>query len=330
MKKYMKAMIPVLLFGALASGCGSTTNGSASSNQKDSATSSSQGKPKVGVVFKALNDEYWKIMQAGAEAAGKKYGVDVEVAGPADETQVIQQVSMIEDDITKKVSALAVAPSQPATVLPAFQKAKQANIPLVLIDSDASFPDKVSFVGTGNFEAGKQAGKFIASKLQKGDKVAIIRGSLGDNTHDERTNGAEEALKAAGINIASVQPADSDRNKALSVMENILQTQPDIKAVYGTSDEMALGALRALKSEHSKAFVVGFNGSSNALDSIKAGDMTASIAQDPYKIGYLGVEAAVKAMKKEAVDKRIDSGTKVITKDNVVEFENNLKQILGK
>lgn len=326
----MKVIIPVLLFGALASGCGSAANQASSTSQKNSSASTTQGKPKVGVVFKAISDEYWQIMKAGAEAAGKKYDVDVQVVGPADETQVMQQVSMIEDDITQNVSALAVAPSQPATVLPAFEKAKQAHIPVVLIDSDANFSDKVSFVGTGNLAAGKQAGEYIASKLQKGDKVAIIRGALGDNTHDERTNGAEEALKAAGMNVVAVQPADSDRSKALSVMQNILQTQHDIKAVYGTSDEMALGALRALQAVHSKALVVGFNGSSNALDSIKAGNMTASIAQDPYKIGYLGVEAAVKAMKKEKVDKRIDSGTKVITKDNAVEFENNLKKILGK
>jgi ribose transport system substrate-binding protein len=316
----------VLGLGVLLSGCGSSASPSASNDAK----SSSSGKTKVAVVLKSLNSDYWKIVEAGAKAAAQKYNVDVEVLGPSAETEVEKQVSLIEDQITNKVNALVVAPSQPASEISVLQKAKEANIPVVLADTDADFPDKVSFVGTGNLAAGKQAGEYLASQLHKGDKVAIIRGAMGDRTHDERTQGAEEALKAAGIEIATVQPADSDRNKALSVMENILQSNPDVKGVFGTNDEMALGAERAAEQAKAKLVIVGLDGSPNALDSIKSGGMAASVAQDPYQIGFLSVEAAVKAVKGEKVEKRIDSGTEVITQKNVNDQIAKLNKILGK
>lgn len=314
----------VLSFSLLLSGCGS------SADQSSGQVNSSNSEPKVSVVLKALNSEYWKLVQQGAIDAGKKHGVAVTVMGPASETEVEKQVSLIQDQITNKVNALVVAPSQPATVLNALQQAKNNNIKVVFADTDADYQDKVSFVGTANFDAGKAGGQFIASKLQKGDKVAIIRGALGDKTHDDRANGAEEALKEAGITIATVQPADSDRAKAMSVMENILQSNSDIKAAFVTSEDMALGALRAVQSKNEDIMVIGFDGTSEGLKSIKDGGLTAEVAQDPYMIGYLGAEAAVKAIKGESVEQRIDSGAKVITKDNVDEVLNKINELVGK
>ncbi|WP_047150986.1 sugar ABC transporter substrate-binding protein [Aneurinibacillus tyrosinisolvens] len=323
----------ILGLGVLLSGCGSTSSeagaNQSTSNSNDSKSASNE-KIKVGVVLKAANSEYWKLVQSGAQDAGKKYGAVVNVLGPAAETDVEKQVSMIEDQIITKVNAIAVAPSQPTAVLTSFEKAKQSNIPVVLIDSDADFPDKVTYVGTGNLAAGKQGGEFLASKLHKGDKVAIIRGALGDKTHDDRTKGAEEGLKAGGINVDIVQSADSDRAKALSAMENILQSNPDIKAVFVTNEEMALGALRAVQSKNSKIMVVGFDGTSEGLNSIKSGGLTAEVAQDPYMIGFLGVESAVKAVKGETVEKRIDSGAKIISKENAEEAITQINQHLGK
>jgi ribose transport system substrate-binding protein len=322
-------MISVLGAGLVMGGCSNSASQGASKTASGSNKSASNEEVKVSVVLKALNSEYWKLVQRGAMDAGKKEGVTVDVMGPSAETDVQKQVTLIQDQITNNVNALVVAPSQPATVLNVLQQANKNKIPVILADTDANYAEKVSFVGTGNIVAGQEGGKYMANKLHKGDKVAIIRGALGDKTHDDRTKGAEKALKAAGIKVVTIQPADSDRAKAMNVMQNILQSNPGIKAVFVTSDDMALGALRAVQSKNSKVMVVGFDGTSEGLNSIKSGGLDAEVAQDPYKIGYMAVDAAVKAIHGQSVDKRIDSGANVITKENVDESLSKIKQYVG-
>lgn len=329
MKRYGK-LLSVLTITAVMSaffvGCG---NKAATDTQQ--ASDKKDGKANVAVVLKALNSDYWKIVQAGAMDAAKELGVEVKVLGPNDETDIAGQTSLMEDQIVKKVSVLVVAPSQPSAALATFDKADAAKIPVILIDTDAKWDKKKAFVGTGNLAGGQLGGKFLAEKIGKGSEVVIIRGALGDATHDERVNGAKQELEAAGVKIVEVQPANSDRNKAMSVMENLLQTHPDVKGVFCSNDEMALGALRAIKQANkANVAVVGFDGSPDAMKSIKAGELTASVAQSPYNIGKLGVETAVKAAKGEKVDMRVDTGTKMITKDNVDQAQTDLDKILKK
>nr|WP_296970796.1 sugar ABC transporter substrate-binding protein [Tepidanaerobacter sp. EBM-38] len=326
--KMLSLIVGITLIFLLISGCG---------QQQESQPSDSEQVPqqeaeepiKIGVVVKALNSDFWKTVEAGAKAAGKDLGIEVEVLGPSAETAVSEQIDMIEDQITKRVSALAVAPSQPASAIPVFDQAKAAGIPVVLIDTDAQWDDKVSFVGTGNYNGGKQAGEFIAEKLGKGGKVVILRGAVGDPTHDERSNGAIEVLKEKGLEVIDIQPANSERGLGMTVMENMLQVHSDIQGMFATNDEMALGALRAIQAAGKEIITVGFDGSPDALKSIEEGELTASVAQNSFNIGYQGVVAAVKAVRGEAVDKRIDTGTKIISKDNVKEEQQKLKEILG-
>jgi ribose transport system substrate-binding protein len=319
-KKFKLLVVMSLMASMMAAGCGN----SPTQNQK------SDEKVKIGVVVKALNSDYWKIVEYGAKAAGAKYGVEVKVLGPNAETDVTGQISLIEDQVTSKVSALVVAPSQAASAIPVFERAKAAKIPVVLADTDASWNDKISFVGTGNFNGGKIAGEYFGKKLPKGSKVVILRGALGDPTHDERVNGCIEGLKAAGLEVAVTQPANSERSMAVTVIENILQSKQAFAGVFATNDDMALGAAKALEDSGKKAVVVGFDGSPDALTSIAAGKLNASVAQSPYNIGFKGVEAAIKAAKGENVDKRIDTGTEIIDVDNVKEKSEELKKILRK
>ncbi|NLZ51646.1 MAG: substrate-binding domain-containing protein [Thermoanaerobacteraceae bacterium] len=317
----------MLIFSLLV-GCGQQQDAQSGDTEQEQQT---EEKPiKIGVVVKALNSDFWKIVEAGAKAAGEELGVEVEVLGPSAETAVSEQIDMIEDQITKQVSALAIAPSQPASALAVFEQAKSEGIPVVLIDTDADWGDKVSFVGTGNYNGGKQAGEFIADTLGEGGKVVILRGAMGDPTHDERTNGALEVLEEKGLEILDIQPANSERELGMSVMENMLQAHPDeIQGVFATNDAMILGALRAIQAAGKDIITVGFDGSPDALKSIEEGELTASVAQNSYNIGYQGVVAAVKAAKGEAVEKRIDTGTNIISKDNVEEEQMRLREILG-
>lgn len=321
MKNKVKLLVAMsLMVSMIAAGCGSS--------QTQAPKPAEKG--KIGVVVKALNSDYWKIVESGAKAAGEKYGVEVKVLGPNAETDVTGQISLIEDQVTRKVSALVVAPSQPASAIPVFERAKTAKIPVILADTDAPWNDKVSFVGTGNLNGGKIAGEYFGKKLAKGSKVVILRGALGDPTHDERVNGCVEGLKAAGLEVAVIQPANSERSMAVTVIENILQSKQEFAGVFATNDDMALGATKALEDAGKKMVIIGFDGSPDALASISAGKLDASVAQSPYNIGFKGVEAAVKAAKGEAVDKRIDTGTEIINAENVKQKTEELKKILGK
>ncbi|GKU82720.1 sugar ABC transporter substrate-binding protein [Niallia sp. NCCP-28] len=315
MKKIWYIPLILLISSITLVGCGNNATESQSGNASGGGKGN-DGELEVGVVLKALNSDHWKFVEAGAKAAGEKYGVKVNVLGPPAETQFLEQVSMMEDQLTQGVDALLVAPSQPASAKPTFEQAKALGIPVLLLDTDADFKDKVSFIGTGNYEAGRLGAEFIAKQVEKGDTVAIIRGAKGDNTHDDRAKGAEEVLKEQGIKVI-IQPADSDRAKGASVMENILTAHSNIAAVYATNEEMALGALRTVQDKNKDVLVIGFDGTPEGLESVENGGLTATVAQDPYMIGYLGVESAYQNANGEKVEKRIDSGAEVITKETV-------------
>ncbi|MCM2983247.1 sugar ABC transporter substrate-binding protein [Niallia circulans] len=284
-------------------GCGKSASGSGEDGS-------------VAVVLKTLSSPYWKYVEAGAKAAGKDLGVDVTIVGPASESQIMEQVNMIEDSLNQGIGSLVVSPTQPDTVVPVLE---QANVPVLFIDTDADFSGKTSFIGTDNLTAGKEGGKLLASFLKKGDEVALLGGALGNTAMDQRIKGAKESLEEAGMVIVAEQPADSDKTKANSVVENILQNNPNIKGIFSANDDMAIGALRATESKGIKLPIIGTDGTAEAIQSIIDGDLAGSIAQNPYEMGYKGVENAVKAMKGEKVESRIDSGIDIITSDNAQE-----------
>lgn len=319
--KVLGILVMATMVVSILGGCGSSK----------SSDPAAPKKVKVAVVLKAINSDYWKQVKAGAVDAGKALNVEVQVVGPNAETDIAGQTSMMEDQIVKGVSALVVAPSQPSAALSTFDKADADKIPVILIDTDAKWDKKKSFVGTGNEAGGKVGGEYIAKSLKASDDIVMIRGALGDATHDERIKGATDAIIAGGFKVSAVQPADSDRNKAMSVMENLLQTHPNVKAVFCSNDEMALGAVRALKAANkTNVIVVGFDGSPDALNSIIAKELTASVAQSAYNIGKAGVEAGVKVAKGEKIDARIDTGTNLITKDNAQKAKDDLAKILAR
>ncbi len=278
---------------------------------------------KVAVVVKAVTSDYWKLVGSGVESAMQKDPtIEATFLGPNEETDIEGQIRIIEAQISAKVDALAVAPSQADQLAPTLQKAVDAGIPVVLIDTNIdTFTAKSAFVGTDNKKGGEMAGEFIAGKLQAGDEVAIIRGAAGDPVHNLREEGAKEVLEAAGIKVVAIQPADSDRAKGQSVAENLLTSNPNLKAIYATNDEMALGALNAAKAAGKELIIVGFDASPDALTSIEAGELTGSVAQFPTMIGELGVLTAAAVARGESVEAFVNTGVEVVWLENVAEFK---------
>jgi ribose transport system substrate-binding protein len=352
-RKVSLVLCVVLVFALILSACGggasnSGTSSTASKESKQESTSgsssdtsaSAEGKKeaaseaekyRIGVVLMALNSDYWHMVEAGALIAAKELGAEVTVVGPNAESDVTGQIAMVEDMLAKKVDAIVLSRNDPQALIPVCQKAKDAGIPVITIDGDIADPKmRDCFIGTENVDAAKEAGKFIASKLQAGDKAAIIRGLPGAPTHDQREKGCKDYLESEGIKIASVQPADSERAKAVGVAENILQANPDVKAIYATNDEMALGAYQAVSSMGKEVVIVGFDGSPDAVKSIIEGKLTASVAQMPILQGYTGVETALKLLKGETVEDHIKLPVEVVTKENAEEFQKKIQADMEK
>jgi ribose transport system substrate-binding protein len=287
-------------------------------------------KVKIAMVLKTLSSQYWKIVAAGAKDAAAKNNVDLILLGPPTEDAVEQQINMVQDALSQKPAALIFSPSQPATAVNVLMKAKAQGVPVLLVDTGmpASFTDYVTFIGTDNIAAGKAGGKELASLLKKGDKVILLDGAPGNPSMTDRCTGAEEVLKAAGIAIAARQPAYSDREKAYTATQNILQSQPDVKGVFAGNDEEALGALRALQQAGKKVPVIGVDANADNLKAILAGDLHGSVAQGNYDMGRLGVEKALEAIAGKQVPKRIDSGATMMTKANaqkLLDFRESIK-----
>ena len=278
----------------------------------------------ITIVTKALDSEWWQRVKAGAEDAAKAHpGVKLAVLAPEREVNIDQQVSILEDQITKRVAALAVAPTGSAELIPVLDRAHAAGIPVVIFDTDIAWASKLSYVGSDNRRAGRIAGEYIVKLLGGRGKVAVIRGILGVATHEDRVAGFREAIHdAPGIECVAVQPANSERALAMSVMENLLTRYPDLLAVFAGNDQMALGAVEAIAARNltGKIAVIGIDATREAVRAVEAGRLAGDVAMYPEMLGRQAVEAALKAARREPLEKRIDVGETLVTKENAAQF----------
>lgn len=278
MKRFATFALAAVMILMTLTGCGSTPKES---------DKSGVDKPTYGVICQAMNSEYWLGFAQGAKEGAEEVGVEVLVNGPKEETEIVGQISMIEDYITKGVDALLVAANQAEAIIPTLEAAQKKGIPVMEVDVEVGWDGRVCYVGAGNYNGGVEAGKWYNANLPAGSNIAIIRGAMGDPTHDLRANGCLDTLE--GMNVVSIQPADSLRDKAVSVMENILTSNPDVKGVFCTNDEMAMGALKAVEAAGKDIKVIGFDGTMEALYSIESGGLAASVSCVGYDIAKLAV-----------------------------------------
>lgn len=286
------------------------------------AATGTAGEIKIAMVLKALDAQFWLDVRNGAEDAARAVpGVSISVMAPDREINVQQQVQIVEDQLVQGIDVLCLAPCGSQELMPVMERAHEMGIPVVLVDTDAPWDKKAAYVGTNNVIGGNLAGEYIAGRLNGKGKVALISGVMGHQAQMDRINGCKEALeKYPGIRIVAQQPANSERALAMTVAENVLSTHFDLGAIFCSSDPMAMGALEAVRADKSDAFVVGFNADSEANESIGDGGLAATVAQSSYNIGRRGVETAIKVYNKESVPVHVDTGTELVSMDNVAEF----------
>ena len=277
------------------------------------------GGPRIGLSISTLNNPFFVTLRNGAQQAAKKEGAKLIIADAQDDAAT--QQDDVQNFVTQQVDAILINPVDSEAVVPAVQAANQANIPVIALDRGASGGKLETLIASDNVEGGRMAAKELIQLVGSGP-VAQLEGIPGTSPTRDRGQGFEEVINAQdAVQLVSSQTANFLRTEGLNVTENILQSDPGIKGIFAQNDEMAMGAVRALGGRAgSEVKIVGFDGIEDALKAIQAGKMNATIAQQPDKIGSLGVENAMKVVDGKSVDKNIPVQVKLVTKENVSQF----------
>ena len=331
-----KRVLAMLLAGAMTlsmTACGGNS-ASTDDSSKDGGASASGGSYKVSVILKTLAAEYWQYVKSGAEDYASEHSdkVTVEVKGPSSETAFDEMQNMIETDLSSgSYDGVIISPLQSDT---AAQLVSGTKLPIVAIDTNFEAPEVKSFVGTGNEAAAKKGGEAAVEAAKAAGwtdiKCIEIAGVQGDQTNTARMNGYKAGVEEAGGTFLSdeVQYADATADRATTAMEAIMQTHPEgIAIICANNDDMAMAAARAAQGHdaYKNTIFLGFNGDRAACEAILAGQMTMSVAQMAYEMGYKAVETMVQVLDGETVDEFVDSGSDVVTPDNAQERLDTLK-----
>lgn len=256
----------------------------------------------IGLSISTLNNPFFVELRRGAEAKARELGVRLIVVDAQDRPS--KQISDIEDLIQRKVDLIIINPTDSAAVVPAIEAANRARIPVITVDRAASGGTVVVHIASDNVAGGRMAADFIAQALKGRGKVAMLVGIPGTSAARDRGEGFESQLKKyPGIQLVAKQTANFNRAEGMKVMENILQAHPDINAVFAQNDEMALGAIEAIKAAKKlgQIIVVGFDAIPDAIKAVERGEMAATIAQQPALMGSLAVEKAVEYLRTKTI-----------------------------
>lgn len=279
-------------------------------------------KQKVGFVVTTMSNPFFVDMTDGAkQEAAKHPNMQLIIQAPEKAADNERQIQIIENLISLKVSAICVVPADSKSVVAAIIKANAAGIPVINIDNkvDTDTATKAGakiagYIGSDNFSGGALAGEFVAKKIGQNGKVAILEGVSGVEAGLKRKEGFLDAIKKyPGIQVVASQPADWDREKGLNVFQNIYQANPDLKALFACNDEMALGAIRALKQPRT-VVVVGFDATKDAVQSVNNGELDATVAQVPAEMGKQAIAAAASVISGASIPSAQQTPLRLISK----------------
>lgn len=276
-------------------------------------TMTAQAQETLALVVSTLNNPFFVTLKEGAEAKANELGYKLLVLDSQNDPA--KELANVEDVLNKKIALMMINPTDSDAVRSAIKAANRKDIPVITLDRGANGGKVVSHVASDNVLGGEMAGKLIVDTLKGKGKVVELLGVAGTSAARDRGEGFNTAIKAAGgLQVVASQPADFDRTKGLNVMENILQAQAEIDAVFAHNDEMALGAIKAIQAAKREIIVVGFDGTDDGVKAVQDGSMLATVAQQAGKIGAIGVETADKILKGESVGGYTPVELKLITK----------------
>lgn len=307
MKKLLALILCFVMMFTLA-GCRITIDGENNNSTKKTTTNGT-----IGLSVSTQNNPFFVTLVEGAKKAADKAGVSLTVVDAGDDAT--KQVSDIEDLVAKNVSVLIVNPVDSDAVSGAVQDAKNKGVSVISVDRAVNGVEIDCQIASDNVAGAELATQYIVDTLGEGIKVAELQGTSGASAAIDRGTGFHN-IADDKLNVVASQVANFDRTEGMSVMENMLQANGDIKAVFAANDEMALGAVEAISGAGKDILVVGFDATDDALAAIKEGRMAATIAQQPELIGSTAIENALKLINGESIPSSIPVEVTLITIDN--------------
>ncbi len=277
--------------------------------------------PYIPVISKGFQHQFWQAVKQGSEKAAQDFNVKITFEGPENESQVDKQIEMLQTAIDKKPAAICFAALDSKAAIPLLQKAKAANIPIIGFDSGVDSDIPVATAATDNLKAAAAAADKMAELIGKEGEIALIVHDQTSRTGIDRRDGFTKEIqsKYPNIKIVDTQYGGGDQLKSTDLAKAIIQAHPNLKGFFGANEGSIIGVLNAVKelNKEGKIVVIGYDSGKQQIDAIKAGTEAGAITQDPIGIGYKCVEAAVKAIKGQPVDKNIDTGFKWYDKTNI-------------
>ena len=282
----------------------------------------------IAVIPKGTTHEFWKSIHAGSNKAASELtsqGTEVEVIwkGPLREDDREQQIQVVEGFTTQGISGIVLAPLDDRALVRPVEEAKRATVPTVIIDSGLQTDSIVSFVATDNRKGGVLAADRLGQLLNGKGKVLLLRYAEGSASTTEREAGFLSEMKAKFPEIELVstdQYAGATRDTAKRASENLLNRfGDDVQGIFTPNESSTAGMLLALQdiNKAGKISFVGFDASQTFIDAMRAGQLHGIVVQNPFNMGYLGVRTMVDHLLGKAVEKKIDTGVMLVTKDNL-------------
>lgn len=266
----------------------------------------------IGLSISTLNNPFFVSLKDGVVVEANNLGMKTIVVDAQNDSA--KQSNDVEDLMQKGVDVLLINPADSSAISTVVQSANALGIPVITLDRSADEGEVEALVASDNAKGGAMAAEFVEQLLGKGAKVIELEGVAGASATRERGQGFHQVADT-NLTVIAKQTADFDRIKGLNVMENLLQANPDVQAVFAHNDEMALGAIEAIQSSGKMIPVIGFDGNEDALKSIQDGKLTATVAQQPDLIGQLAVQAAQDVLQGKPVEKLIPAPLKLVTKE---------------
>jgi len=281
----------------------------------------------IAVFTKNQTNPYFQAVRVGSEASAKNLNAKVIQYIPTKPDSIPEQLSQVEDVVVKKPDAIVFVPVDYKALVPAVEKINAAGIPVTNITDRIAGGQLVAYVGADDYNIGLESARHLLKAIGGKGNVLILEGVKGTLTNTDRVRGFNDALKEfPNVKLLASQPGNYQRLQALQVMENLMQSFREIDGVLAANDPMAVGALEALDGANRKAAVIGINGSKEAVELIKSGKLLASGDFNGFIQGCLGVEIALRNLRKQPTPKEVILKPMVISKANFQAYETPVEQ----
>jgi ribose transport system substrate-binding protein len=315
----MKSLALKVLAGFL---CLAAATAACAKKSADAPAPGQAKKLQIAVIPKGTTHEFWKSIHAGAVRAAQELGVDVIWKGPQKEDDRAQQITVVEDFISRGVDGIVLAPLDDRALMRPVQDAVREKIPVVIIDSALQGSDYASYVATDNYQGGVLAARRLGQLLGGKGRIFLIRYQEGSASTVQREAGFLDTVTKEFPGLVLLvrdQHAGATTETAYQLAENLISRFPDVEGVFTPNESSTFGMLRALQESRlaGKVVFVGFDSSPKLIQGLRDGHIKGLVLQNPAKMGYLGVMTIVAHLRGEAVEKVIDTGVALATADNM-------------